>query len=313
MNQAVAFFKLIRWPNLLFIAGTQLLFYYCLLNPVFEKGRMETVISATLLFIILTASVFIAAAGYIINDYFDINIDRINKPQRVLIPRYVTRRWAILWHSLLSVAGVVLSFYAGWKADVWWIGPANSFCVFLLFVYSAAFKKRFLSGNLIIALLTAWTVAILGLASFYRLYYDADDSIATRARVLRFTILYASFAFISSLIREAVKDIEDLRGDLQYGCKTLPIVAGINAAKTYVLVWLVVLIGALAIVEVYAAQLGWWLLVVYGFVFIMSPSVYLFFKFLKARHAHDYHRIASLAKLVMLTGILSLFFFKLYM
>jgi 4-hydroxybenzoate polyprenyltransferase len=313
MNQAVAFFKLIRWPNLLFIALTQLLFQYGLLHPVFEKGNTQAVISDGMLVLILMASVFIAAAGYIINDYFDINIDRINKPQRVLIPKYVTRRWAILWHSLLSFTGVVLSFYAGWKVGVWWIGPSNFLCAFLLFVYSAAFKKRFLSGNLIIALLTAWTVAILGLASFYHLYYDAHDSLATQGRVLRFTILYASFAFISSLIREAVKDMEDLRGDLHYGCKTLPIVAGINAAKTYVLVWLVVLIGLLLVVQVYAAQLGWWLLVLYGFLFISSPLVYLFFKFVKARHARDYHYISSLVKLVMLAGILSLLFFKIYM
>src|SRR5215217_2022160 len=112
MNQAVAFFKLIRWPNLLFIVLTQLLFHYCLLISVLKKGRMEAVINEPVLFTIVLASVLIAAGGYIINDYFDINIDRINKPERVLIPKYVTRRWAILWHSLFSFMGIGLSFYA---------------------------------------------------------------------------------------------------------------------------------------------------------------------------------------------------------
>src|SRR5439155_5874642 len=103
-------------------------------------------------------------------------------------------------------------------------------------------------------------------------------------------ILYAAFAFISSLIREAVKDMEDIRGDMQFGCKTLPIVAGMNAAKTYVLVWLVVLIGALVIVQVYAAQFGWWWMVLYSLLFIILPLLYLAYKFLKAKQPPEYHR-----------------------
>ena len=313
MKQVAAFFRLIRWPNLFFIALTQLLFHYCLLLPVFEKGDAQPVLDTVSLFVILAASVLIAAAGYIINDYFDINIDQINKPGKLLIPKFVTRRWAILWHSLLSFIGVVLSFYVGWRIHVWWIGPSNFLTVFLLFVYSTTFKKSFLSGNIIIALLTSWTIALLGLASFYSLYYSTESLVATKSRLLRFTILYTAFAFIISLIREAVKDIEDIPGDVQFGCKTLPIVAGINAAKTYVLVWLVVLLGAIFIVQVYAAQLGWWLLVLYGIVFIICPLLYVFYKFIRVKKNEEYHRISLLTKLVMFTGILSLLFFKIYL
>jgi 4-hydroxybenzoate polyprenyltransferase len=312
MNKGVAFLKLIRWPNLLFIVLTQVLFHYCLLMPIFQNSSTPPAIDGVMLIVIGVTSVLIAAAGYIINDYFDINIDQINKPGRQFIPKYVTRRWAILWHSALSFSGVALSFFAGWKTGVWWIGPANFVCVTLLFVYSSTFKKRFLTGNIIIALLTAWTVAILGLASAYDLYFERGN-MAIQTRVLRYTILYASFAFIISLIREAIKDMEDLRGDARYGCRTLPVVAGINAAKTYVLVWVVVLMGVLALVQFYAAQLGWWLTVLYAFFFINIPLGYLFFMFMKARKTGDYHRVSSLAKLVMLTGILSLLFFKIYL
>jgi 4-hydroxybenzoate polyprenyltransferase len=262
---------------------------------------------------LVAASVFIAAAGYIINDYFDINIDQINKPHRQFIPKYITRRWAILWHSVLSFLGVALSFYVGWKVGVWWVGPANLVCTALLFVYSSTFKKRFLSGNIIISLLTAWTLAVLGFISFYSLYFDDVRTVATQARILRFTILYAAFAFMISLIREAVKDIEDLPGDAQFGCKTLPIVAGINAAKTYVMVWLVVLIGALFIMQVYAAQFGWWALVLYGLLFIIAPLTFVFIKFMNVTKTQEYHRISSLTKLVMFAGILSMVLFKIYL
>jgi 4-hydroxybenzoate polyprenyltransferase len=313
MNKVAAFLQLVRWPNLVFIALTQVLFQYCLLIPIFEKHSSTPVIDTITFFVIVTASVFIAAGGYIINDYFDINIDRINKPQRQFIPKLVTRRWAILWHSLLSFLGVALSFYAGWRVGVWWIGPANLLCASLLFVYSTTFKKRFLSGNVIVSLLTAWTVVILGLATFYHLYFDDTKSLAMQGRILRFTIMYGGFAFIISLVREAVKDMEDLPGDAQFGCKTLPIVAGINAAKTYVLVWLVVLIGALVIMQVYAAQLGWWWLVIYGLLFTTLPLVYVFLKFLKVSKTQEYHRISSLTKLVMFLGILSMLLFKIYL
>lgn len=312
MDKLVAFLKLIRWPNLVFIALTQVLFQYCLLHPIFDKSSIAPVITDAVLFVILIASVLIAAAGYIINDYFDINIDQINKPGRQYIPKYVTRRWAILWHSLLSFAGVVLSFYVGWKIGIWWIGPANVLCVFLLFVYSTTFKKRFLSGNVIIALLTAWTLAVLGLASFYHLYFTVEPDAPIKGRILRFTILYSAFAFIISLIREAIKDMEDMPGDAQFGCKTLPIVAGINAAKTYVLVWLAVLIGSLMIVQFYAAQLGWWWAVLYGLLFTIVPLIYVFVTFIKVNRAEGYHRISTLTKLVMFSGILSLLLFKIY-
>jgi 4-hydroxybenzoate polyprenyltransferase len=196
---------------------------------------------------------------------------------------------------------------------VWWLGPSNLICTLLLFVYSTTFKKRLLSGNIIIAILTAWTLAVLGFASIYKLEGTIENVMRIRSRMLRFTLLYASFAFVISLIREAIKDLEDRIGDAQYGCKTLPIVAGVVAAKTYVLVWLVVLMGSLILVQFYAAQLGWWLAVLYTIVFIVCPLVYVFYKLLKVTNAAEYHHLSSVTKMIMLTGILSLLFFKMYL
>ena len=170
MNNLPAFFKLIRWPNLFFIALAQALFYFCILLPIFSHSGHAAVFNAWLLAWTIVASVLIAAGGYIINDYFDINIDQINKPGRQIIGKYISRRGAILWHSVLSFFGVLISFYIGWKLGLWWFGVANTGCTFLLFVYSTTFKKRFLSGNIIISVLTAWSVAILGLATFFIVY-----------------------------------------------------------------------------------------------------------------------------------------------
>lgn len=314
MQGLSAFLRLIRWPNLVFIALTQVLFQYCILQPIFNTAGAPLLFSPVQLLLVTGASVLIAAAGNIINDYFDINIDRINKPAKLVIGKYVSRRWAILWHTIFSFAGVAISYYLGSKLGIWWMGPANFLCTFLLFVYSTTFKKKLLSGNIIISLLTAWSVAILGLACFYKVFTQQNFYPGlSSARIFRFTILYSAFAFIISLIREAIKDMEDIKGDTKYGCKTLPIVAGMNAAKIYSAVWLVVLAAALVIVQVYALQFGWWIAVVYCIFFIIAPLFYLLKQLKKASVATDYHKLSSTTKWIMLMGILSMIFFRIYL
>jgi len=314
MKLVVAFFRLIRLPNLFFIALTQLLFHYCIIQPIFNKGGVDPVFGNTFLLLLILSSVLIAAAGYIINDYFDINIDQVNKPQMNVVDNIISRRWAMLWHSALSFAGVAIGFYIGWKLGIFWLGLMNFLCSVLLFVYSTTFKKQLLSGNLIISLLTAWSVGVLGLATFYFVYnHSAQYPAIENSKLLKFTILYAAFAFIISLIREAIKDMEDLPGDAKYGCRTMPIVWGTNATKVYTAVWLWVLTGALLVTQFYLLQYKWWWPVIYGFVFITSLCVIILKSLFKASKPEDFHRLSNYSKLVMLTGILSMIFFYFYL
>jgi 4-hydroxybenzoate polyprenyltransferase len=132
-------------------------------------------------------------------------------------------------------------------------------------------------------------------------------------KIIRISFLYAGFAFISSLIREAIKDIEDLQGDERYGCRTMPIVWGVNAAKVYIAVWLVVILALLVILQVYVARFEWWWAMAYSIVFIIGPFVLIFLQLYKAKDQKDYHRLSNWTKLVMLTGILSMVFFYFYL
>src|ERR1035437_9366023 len=118
MNIVSAFFKLIRWPNLVFIALTQMLFRFFVLRFVYKNGPgdFENIkLSLSLFYLLVFASICIAAAGYIINDYFDVNIDLVNKPSKLIIGRYIKRRWAIVFHIVLSITGFVISCYVGYK------------------------------------------------------------------------------------------------------------------------------------------------------------------------------------------------------
>ncbi|MDB5196433.1 MAG: ubiquinone biosynthesis protein UbiA [Flaviaesturariibacter sp.] len=305
MKLTTAFFQLIRWQNLVFIVITQVLFYYCVFLPLYPDQQNLQQLSW-----LIIASVFIAAAGYIINDYFDLNIDQVNKPQKNVLNNVINRRWAILWHLGLSLAGILATALAvGWHK--WYLIIANLVVVVLLWLYSTSFKRKALIGNIVISLLTAWTILILFFSEVpFAAAFGSADSVAIK--FFRVTFLYAGFAFIITLIREAVKDIEDIEGDRRYGCKTLPIIAGVTATKIYTTVWIVVLAAALIILQLYVLQFGWWWPVLYSVAFVIIPILYLFRQHYGASSTADFAKLSRLTKLIMLTGILSMIFFRFY-
>lgn len=312
MKLAGAFFRLIRYPNLFFIALTQLLFYFCVIIPSFGEAGPDRLGLEGLL-ILVSASVFIAAAGYIINDYFDLNIDRVNKPGKLVVDQVIRRRWAILWHLGFSAAGIILSVIVSYRVGNPMVAVLNLVTVFLLWFYSTSFKKQALIGNVVISLLTAWVVLVLLLAvSPVNLDTSVDSVDAAVQRTYKFAVLYGSFAFIISLVREVVKDIEDMEGDARYGCRTMPIVWGIPASKMFASVWMVVLICALVILQIYALQLGWWWSALYSTVLVIIPMVLILKKLGQANSPKDFHDLSTLIKVVMLTGILSMLFIRWY-
>lgn len=283
---------------------------YCIVKPVFSSSPVQPNVHGLNFVLISLSSLLIAAAGYIINDYFDLNIDQVNKPEKLVVEKIIKRRWTILWHILLSVAGIAIGFYIDFTSHIWLLGFSNIVCVALLFFYSTTLKRRLLAGNIIISLLTSWVILVVAWCEYNHLIRTNNGLHADK--ILRETFLYAGFAFIISLIREVVKDMEDIEGDRRYGCRTMPIAWGVNATKVFVAVWLVVLIATLCIVQVYALRLEWYWSVVYCIIAIVMPLIFILKKLFTAKSQQDYHKLSSLIKLVMFTGILSMIFFKIY-
>ncbi|HLG41388.1 MAG TPA: geranylgeranylglycerol-phosphate geranylgeranyltransferase [Chitinophagaceae bacterium] len=310
MRLIAAFARMVRLPNLFFIALSQVLFQCCIYYPLYRHMIPE---KDTLHFIFLVlASLFIAAAGYIINDYFDINIDEINKPQKMVVDRIIHRRWAIAWHLIFSFTGIVFTALAVPIFQKWYLILANMACVALLWFYSTNFKKGLLIGNIVISLLTSWTILII-FFSKVSVRNAIEPGTFTQPKFFRIAFLYAGFAFVCSLIREAIKDIEDMKGDARYGSRSMPIAWGINASKVYIAVWMIVLIVMLLILGVYILQFQWWWLEVYAVLFVIIPLVLIFQKLFKASSTEDYHNLSTRIKLVMLAGILSMIFFYFYL
>ena len=317
MKLFLAFLRLVRLPNLIMIAVTQLLFYFSLVPLYFGD---EVVVKSSFknlhYLLLIISSLLIAAAGNIINDYFDRNIDEINKPEKKIIDKLIKRRWAIVMHIVFSLTAIFIGFYIDSQTPVFWLGFSNTICVLLLFAYSISFKKKLLVGNVLISLLTAWVIFVCFLCYYRTLTCKGCEPTlewpAILRRFIRISFLYAGFAFVISLIREVVKDMEDIEGDKKYGCKTIPISWGIPASKVFVAVWLVVLIGMISIVQVYAWQLGWYWSAAYSIVLIIVPLFWILRKVYQAQVPKDYHRLSTVIKLVMLAGLSSMIFFKIY-
>ncbi len=282
---------------------------YCVLKPLLAVSGKLPNLNHGKFFLLILSSVLIAAAGYIINDYFDLNIDRINKPNRLIVQKIISRRWTILWHFFLSMFGVAIGFYLDLTTRVTLLGLPNLICACLLFIYSISLKKRLLSGNILISLLTAWTVLVVTWCEARFFLNPADVNIH---KIIRITFLYTGFAFVISLIREAIKDIEDIEGDRKFGCKTMPIVWGINASKIYVAVWMVTITLTLLLLLVYMLQIHWWFAAAYCLVLIILPLLKIFQNLFKAKTPEDFHKLSNMVKFVMFTGIFSMIFFRIY-
>jgi 4-hydroxybenzoate polyprenyltransferase len=272
----VSFLRLTRVWNLLIIALSQYFTAAMLIS--------WTKITDWRLFVLSTSTVAIAAAGYIINDYYDVKIDLVNKPERVVIGKGITRRYAILLHSMLSLLGIALGFIIGWR-----IAAINFASVFLLWWYSNDLKRHPFVGNVVVALMTGIAVMMV-------------DGLYETGNLL--ILVYAAFAFFMTLIREIIKDMEDLKGDHTFGCRTLPIVWGFRKTKILVYSILAFFSVGVLMLNFYFTRLPEY----YFLIFLFPLLVVLVIRLARADTKKDFAWLSSFCKVIMILGILSLGF-----
>ncbi|QEH41082.1 geranylgeranylglycerol-phosphate geranylgeranyltransferase [Chitinophaga sp. XS-30] len=311
MNLLAAFFRMVRYPNLIYIALTQFLLQYCVVEPVLLNSGSAPSLSFPHFLMLCCSTILVAAGGYIINDYFDINIDLVNKPEKMVVDKIINRRWAMAWHTILNMAGVSLGFLVAFQIGQFYLGFVQVICTLLLWFYSTSFKRQVLIGNVVISILTALSVVVVG---FYeRQIYESFEAIMSfeGRKLIKIIGVYALFAFVLSMIREIVKDLEDMIGDSKDGCRTLPIVWGVKKAKRFTMGMMFALALLLIVITIVTLTKGWYLAAGYIFLFVLFPFVWFVQKpFMSAYQPEHYHRISTWIKVMMLTGILSMVFFK---
>lgn len=308
------FLKLVRWQNLLIVAATMFLMRYMICGQIVgllpyipeSTGKPEVMLlSLSLLdFVILVLStVFITAAGYVINDYFDIRTDLVNRG-KVLVGTRIARRKAMMWHNILNITGISGGFYVSYKIGFFWLGIFFMLVSGLLYFYSASYKRQFLVGNLVVSFLTAmvpFMVVVYEAAAIHLHYYDLAVNMPALSVMFYWVGGFAVFAFISTLLREIVKDMEDFEGDKAYGSRSLPVVAGIKTSRFVVLSLAAVLL--LMLLFVWYFHLRDSITLIYILAVLVVPLALSQFYVIRNRSQADLHRASNWLKILMLGGI----------
>lgn len=288
------------------MAATMWLVKWCIIDQLLALANVVPALSSTSFYLLVLSTVLIAAGGYVVNDYLDTDIDDINKSGKNVVGKLISKKatWNIYMSlSLTGMAAAVLPAYE--------IGNVNYLLIQiisagLLWFYSYSYKRQFLIGNIIVSVLSALVVLLPA-------YYEAVAENLLYGNIsvnFYFVYAYTGFAFITTMAREVIKDLEDMKGDSAAGCKTFPIVAGVVPAKILVIVFSVLVVAAITYLQIDQFKQQDFISFSYFLVAVQLPSLWLIITVARAKEKEDYGLASKLSKLVMAGGILSMLVFK---
>jgi 4-hydroxybenzoate polyprenyltransferase len=334
MNPIIAFIKLIRLPNLLIIALTQYAIRFGIIYPILLSISDDVEIGLQMseldFFLLSLSTVLIAAAGYIINDYFDVKVDRVNRPDKIIVGKYIKRRIAMGSHIVINSIAILIGGYLAYTLGNWKLIFMQMFSAGALWYYSTMFKKQVLVGNVVVALLAALVPFVAGLYELILQHANIDESvnglmffleaetpfddvknilIGLLSNIMLWVLGFSFFAFISTMVREIIKDIEDYEGDKKYYSNTFPVVYGQSKAKILaqvIAVLMIALIGYLQYVQLQAKDMASFMYFLFA---VQAPLAYVVVKLNSAEEKSDYSNLSKYMKLIMLMGIAYTAFF----
>jgi 4-hydroxybenzoate polyprenyltransferase len=255
--------------------------------------------------LLIAATVLIAAGGYVINDIFDQETDLENHSKKTIIGNSISESKAYIIYASLTISGVLCGFILANSVE-----KSNFAVIFvliatLLYFYASTLKQIAVVGNIIVAALLAFSVIIIGIFDIVPNTFDFNQ----KQMMLAFVILfdYAKFAFIINLVREIIKDIEDIKGDTLQEMKTLPILIGV--AKTNKIALVLLLLPVLYLFYYVKSNLfdnNLLYSVFYMIVLVIAPMIICLIKIWNANEKSDYTQISSLLKWIIFFGILSI-------
>jgi len=303
------FLKLIRYKNLLMVLLTLVLTKYALIHSFITNSYLSD-----FYFSILTLSVLlITAGGYIINDIYDIEADKINKPNKLFIDKTISKKNAWKSYFILTFLGLILGVFLSISKLLPFYSLFFIFTIIGLFFYSKNLKKQILIGNILVSFFVGLTIFLL--ISFELVnHFKTPNKGITNAFNIIFpfwsVIGYSFFAFLTTFVREIIKDIEDVNGDLKLKSNTLPIIFGRKrASKVAFFFSAVLLVFLLIILQIIKSDI---LFLGYGIIFILLPLLYFLYKLWFSKSKQDYSLLSNILKIIMLFGILSMLLFAIH-
>ena len=311
MNNIISFFKLVRLKNLIIIALTQLIIKFSLINPFLDNF----ILSNNQFYLLVLATIFITASGYIINDIYDVRTDKVNKEESIIIGKSITSRDAITWYVIFNFLGLGLGVYIAYVVKQPYYSLIFIYCIFSLWAYSKQMKTSFLYGNLQVSLLTALSIFNVALFDIIPNGINKNNG---EIMILRIILFYALFAFIITFIREIIKDLEDMEGDKKIQAKTLAITYGIQKTKWVSLIFSIFTFLGVAYFQYFQYsianskfeyEISIWgvnkIAIIYA-IFIQFLFLFLGFKIYTSKLKNNFYFISQLCKFIMIAGILSI-------
>jgi 4-hydroxybenzoate polyprenyltransferase len=292
------------------IALTQYLIRYFILRKILAANDIALGLGSSLFGLLVLSTVLIAAAGYIINDYFDVKTDMINHPDTVVIDRTIKRRWAIILHITFTLAGLFIGMLCALKTGYLRLAIFHIVAAVLLWFYSTHFKKQLLVGNLVVSLLTASVAFIpfvyeIGIMQHIHPGFSSHHTLVLLS-CLKVVLIFSLFAFITSMAREIIKDMEDFKGDKETGGYTMPIYWGMQSSKLTAFFLIVITILLLMFVvyntfkyyrTVFSPN------IIYILVALILPLFILLLMTLRAKEPKHFKNASLLLKFIMLMGL----------
>tara|TARA_B110000261_G_scaffold157760_1_gene193242 strand:- start:160 stop:1122 length:963 start_codon:yes stop_codon:yes gene_type:complete len=311
MSSIISFLKLIRLKNLIIVALTQLVIKFSLINP-FVNNFM---LSDNQFYLLILSTVFITASGYIINDIYDVKTDKVNKEESRIIGKSITSRNAISWYIIFNFLGLGLGIYIAYIVKQPYYSLVFIYCIFSLWTYSKRMKTSFLFGNLQVSLLTALSIFNVAL---FDIISNGINKNTGEMMIFKIIIFYSAFAFITTFIREIIKDLEDIEGDKKIQAKTLAITYGIEKTKWVSLIFTIFTFLGIAYFQYFQYSIAnskfefdisiWGVnkIAIIYVIFIQLLFLFLGFKIYNSKLKNDFYFISQLSKIIMIVGILSI-------
>jgi len=256
-------------------------------------------------FLLVFATIMIAAGGYVINNIMDQGTDNDNKPNQVVVGKSISETNAYNVYFACTVVGVGAGFYLSNVIEKPGFAAIYIIISATLYLYATSLKQMLLIGNFVVAFLLAFSVLIIGI-------FDLLPVINPENRVIMadlFSILldYALFAFVINFIREIVKDLEDVNGDYNQGMNTLPIALGISRTSKLVFVLsLIPLVMVIFYIKNYFFDYNLYVATFYALVSIVAPLIYFSIKITDAKKSNHFHHLSTVLKLIILFGLFSI-------
>ena len=311
MSKIISFLKLIRLKNLIIVALTQFLVKFSLINPFVENFML----SDNQFYLLVLSTVFITASGYIINDIYDVKTDKVNKEESRIIGKLITSRNAIRWYIIFNFLGLGLGIYIAYIVKQPYYSLVFVYCIFSLWTYSKRMKTSFLFGNLQVSLLTALSIFNVALFDIISNGINKNNG---EMMIFKIILFYTAFAFITTFIREIIKDLEDIEGDKKIQAKTLAITYGIEKTKWVSLIFTIFTFLGIAYFQYFQYSIAkskfefdisiWGInkMAIIYVIFIQLLFLFLGFKIYNSKVKKDFYFISQLSKIIMIAGILSI-------